>query len=283
MTNFQRNPHRTWLLAFLPIFLICACQEEIQLKDLVGEPPSRIVVYGFITDQPAAHEIRITRSRSYTDSYTAPEALTGAAASISDGSQTWPLIEKGNGSYATDSTVQGEVGKSYTLTIEIAGKTYTATDHMIEVTDFEPVAFSPTEGGFPATCWQYLKHRFGTEVPNMWRIEYLLPDSLKDHFPDFPKVELPYYTHPAIEANGLLLFEAIDNKCLPYGTIFRHRKFSLSPEHYTYLKAVFSETDWRGGLFTTAPADPPGNFDGEVLGFFGACAVREKVYPVPVL
>lgn len=267
-------------LLFLSLLTI-SCQEEIDLGDIVEDQTPRIVVYGFLTNQPGSHKVQITESRTYTDTYTDPEPVTGASVSISDGTETFVLQESDPGNYLTDSTVHGEVGKTYTIRIEINGTRYTAADRMIAVSDFEPVTFAPSAGSFNATCWQYLKHRFGTETPNMWRLEYLLPDSLKDRFPDFPAVELPYYTHPAIETSGLLIFESIDNKCLPPGTIFRHRKFSLSDAHYAYLKAVFSETDWRGGIFDAAPADPSGNFDGEVLGFFGACAVKELVYPVP--
>lgn len=262
-------------------FLGMACQEEIDLGDIVEDQLPRIVVYGFLTNQPDVHTIRITQSRTYTNEYADPEPISGASVSISDGTDSFVLQESAPGSYVTDSTVYGEVGRTYTIQIEINGTRYTATDRMISVSDFEPVAFSPSKGSFNATCWQYLKHRFGTETPNMWRLEYLLPDSLTDRFPDFPEVELPYYTHPSIETNGLLIFESIDNKCLPPGTIFRHRKFSLSDAHYAYLKAIFSETDWRGGIFDATPADPAGNFDGEILGFFGACAVKELVYPVP--
>ncbi|MEM9340065.1 MAG: hypothetical protein AAGA66_15115 [Bacteroidota bacterium] len=64
------------------------------------------------------------------------------------------------------------------------------------------------------------------------------------------------------------------------GVSIRQFKASLSDQHYSFMRAVFAETQFRGGLFYVIPGNVPTNVDNGGLGFFGASAVISRTFTV---
>ncbi len=261
-----------------------SCQEIVDLGP--SELPPRLVVDGQITNEWRRHELHLTVSGDY-DQNGDYKPATDAVVYLSDGQQTIYYAETEPGRYLTDS-LQGVPGRSYTLTIQWQGTTYTATDSMGAVPEaFEPVSFT-SELGFRQ--FEYRRHQFGFAHPNQWQLIVHRADTSTA-----PPVEEPYYgqqvgqvilppgdtrftffTHTNIEVSGLMNFEDAHFYGFRPGRWVTQKRFSLSVAYYDYLRGVFLETEWRESLFAGTPANPRGNVSQGALGFFSASAVRTE-------
>jgi hypothetical protein len=106
----------TFLLA--SIFGFFACTERIDID--VNNAPPQLVIYGSITTDTAQHAITVRRSSNYF-SNSAPEGISGATVSISDGDTVFVLTENPSekGVYLTAPDVFGVEGKTYTLKVAV--------------------------------------------------------------------------------------------------------------------------------------------------------------------
>ena len=56
----------------------------------------------------------------------------------------------------------------------------------------------------------------------------------------------------------------------PLGTKIVERKYSLNPGYTEFTRTDFPETNWKGGLFDSAPANIPTNLSKGAVGYFAA-------------
>ena len=281
------------IIYFLPLLFmvaLCGCEEEINYEPSSQNLPSRLVVDAWLTDMPETQFVHLQQSRSVADADQAPEPITGAEVSISDGSSEVLLSEPQPGTYATPDGWQAEAGNTYSLHIFWNGSTWTASTYMEPATDFDVVELIPANElannpGIDFETWwgiRFLTNQFGYEHPSKWDLYRILPDSIIATHPDSIQDDLRnpepvvYYTHPSLQTDGLLNFEAVDNKIFPGGTIVRQIRYGLSDEHYAYLAAVLAESDWSGGLFDPTPGNVPTNITNNGLGWFGASGTLVK-------
>ncbi|MCB0582440.1 MAG: DUF4249 domain-containing protein [Phaeodactylibacter sp.] len=269
------------LLSLILLSLLSSCQEEVGLE--TPTLPSRLVVDGHISSEFKRHEVRLSLSGDYRRGE-AYESVSGAAVTISDGESVFILEEKGGGLYQTDS-LAGMPGRVYTLRIEWDAERFEASDTMSAIpSSFPPVSFA-NEGNF--RTMEYRRHQFGFPEANRWQVIVGPPDTLLQ--PVYTStlgqqvgVEVDttgaytfnYFTHPTIEVNGLMNFEEAHFYGFRLGRTVTQKRYSLSESYYQYLRALFSETDWRGTLFDSTPGPVTGNVSNGGLGFFSAQAVR---------
>ena len=105
---------------FFTILLLSNCVNPIELP--IRDIQPELVVEGFITNEPGPHVIRLTRSSDYTTPYDFAGVLEreeGATVGLRDSEGIYTeLKDIGRGYYATSPEFSGEVGKSYTLSIQ---------------------------------------------------------------------------------------------------------------------------------------------------------------------
>jgi hypothetical protein len=278
---------RNSLFIFLT-FLFFSCQEEVELTEYSAQPV--LVVDGEITNEYRPQQIRLSQSADYRAEKPFP-AATGAFVSLSDGMQTLDLVEVEPGLYQTDS-LAGQPGKIYTLQINWEGQNYTASDTMPALPGvFDPVSFN-AEG--KDGTFEYRRHQFGFPEANKWELIVAVKDTTD--FPDYDidrlgqqvgiEVKPPadyyftYFTHPNIEVNGLMNFEEGHFYGYVNPRIVTQKRYALSASHYQFLRALFMETEWRGTLFDSTPANVKGNVSNGALGFFSACSVRSIQFEI---
>lgn len=257
---------------------LSACTERVEL-DLGDLAEPKIVVEGWITDQPGKHRVRITRTRSYFDNVPAP-AVSGAVVIINDGTQTVLLAEapQGSGNYYTPDGTAGVVGRTCTLSIEAEGRTYTASDPMRPVPPLDSLSVTYFEPG-PLDQPPLYEVRIWThELPGLgdhyrWRnsINGVLDDSLKRAF----FVDDLLYDGAYVENVNIGRIRAWP------GDTVRTEQMSISLEAFDVITAILTETDYRGGLFDPPPTNVPSNISNGALGFFGASSVKDRTVIVP--
>ena len=280
-------------LLLLMLLALSACEEEIDYESTTVDIPQRLVVDCWLTDLPETQYVRLQKSRNVSDADQEPEMITGAEVSIAYNTTELLLNEETPGSYATPTGWQAEAGTTYHLHIFWEGSTWTASAYMQPAADFEVLTLVPanelaSNPGMDLESWwgiRFLTNQFGYDNPSRWDLYRILPDSIISTHPDSVQDQLRnpepvvYYTHPSLQTDGLLNFETVDNKIFPGGTIVRQIRYGLSEEHYAYLSAVLSESDWSGGLFDPTPGNVPSNITNNGLGWFGASGtlVKEQV------
>ena len=99
-------------ITLLVISICSTCIEPYNPK-VSGSNVRQLVVDGMITDQAGVHQVKLSYTRSIHD--TTPIKVTGATVTIEDDAgNTFPLTETGtSGTYASDPSLQGVVGRSY--------------------------------------------------------------------------------------------------------------------------------------------------------------------------
>lgn len=107
-----------WVLSGI-IFLL-ACEVPISVDYEVPEP--QIVVDGLITNEPGPYEVKLTYSGAYTDGTEGNNPPVSGALLIirDDAGREEVLLEGRPGIYKTDEGFIGEIGRTYTLSINTA-------------------------------------------------------------------------------------------------------------------------------------------------------------------
>jgi hypothetical protein len=252
---------------------LSSCLEEVSIEEFTGEPSGRLVIEGLITNERKAHYVKLTRTTNAIPKEPAPP-VAGASVSVSDGTNVFYLFEDSiPGVYLTDTTVQGEVGKIYTLSVYAEGKRYQAEDRMEATNDFNQsdglqVSRKPQgSGGFISQLFTVL---YGADKPSMVSIEIVNPR------PEDETKRIWYYSFPGSDADNLFPTPTESLNFVP-GTIFRQTKYALSDGHYLFLRAMLLETLYKGGIFGSVRANVPTNITNGALGFFGACSVKKRM------
>ncbi|OJW72917.1 MAG: hypothetical protein BGO59_09240 [Spirosoma sp. 48-14] len=273
------------LLVYLPMMMeLMSCVEELAWQER-GPATNRLVVEGSITTERKAHTVNLSRTTPAIPTEAAT-GVSGAIVSIVHGTTRFPLYEVDTipGLYRTDSTVVGEVGQTYTLQIELGPASYSATTTIEPVLDFESPALlfaspnrlgNPIRGNLTVFELEFPKVRYGAATP------------VRDIFSAQEPIGLQwmsafYYQFPGIDPEGFLLNFSGANQTLllQAGTVITQTRYSLTDSHYRFIRDVYAETQFRGGVFDRMPANVKGNISNGALGFFSGSQVAQRSFVV---
>lgn len=268
-------------LLLMGVLALTSCTERIE-TELAEYTTPKLVVEGWITDQPQPQRVRLTMSAGYMSGQAAP-TVSDAQVTISDGQQTFPLTEQplGSGNYYTAADVAGSPGNLYTLTVVSGGKTYTSSDLMRPVAPIEDLAFEYDDD---------IEYEDG-ELPRykvlVWTQDLAGPGdhyrwtSFVNDVPEIDSLKNIWFVED-------LLFEGADVNGVQVGTVratpgdnVRVQQWSISAGAFDVMKGIMEQTEWRGGLFDPPPANVPSNISNGALGFFGAASVKERTGVIP--
>ncbi len=270
-----------------------SCIEALEWDDEI-QPTGTIIVEGLITDESGPHTVRLSRTQPVIVDGPG-QGVSGAIVTIADGSTEYDLREAAPGIYETDAEFSGQVGKTYTLRIEIDNEVYTATSKMPAVDPLSAIEFRPWAGdpsnpeGIQYFEFTY-RSNFGVPTPYNYSIHLEMPENVREFYP--PQWEMPswverrlasgdhvlidssYYLHASIEPPALFAYGESTYAGFTYGSIITEKFLSITPKHYDFIRAVLSETDWKGlGPFGYIPADVPTNLSNGAKGWFATSAV----------
>jgi hypothetical protein len=288
-------------LILLAIIFFSSCDPIKEYQDISeinlsnSEHDFKIAIEGSISSLPKLHFVKLEKPVQGLE-LTKQEPISDAIVSISDGENEYELVETVNhplftendiyyiqGLYATlDSTLQGEVGKRYTLKVIWNDEVYYASDSLVAVDtfDFEKIKLPTYNNSLVSSYdWMYeiQRHDFGYDLPNGWTWSLNFPNKVNS------QLRIKNYTHSIIEPQGLhsdviyaetLNIPKTEDSGLPDS--LKVYKFSFSNIYYDYLIALLKESDWKIGYFTTIPGNPPSNVSSGGTGFFFATDVFEK-------
>ncbi|MCH7535061.1 MAG: DUF4249 domain-containing protein [Bacteroidetes bacterium] len=266
------------ILIFL-IALLYGCKKEI-VFDLNEGDNEKLAVEGYITTETKAHQIILTRSTDYYFNE-APVAVSGATVTISDGANSFPLVEQpGNtGIYETVGSFAGVEGITYTLSINDGSKDYSATSIMPFAVPIDSVDAIPDTSNNP-----FLHHNKNKDYYSV-RMAFADPPGIGN-----------YYLW-ILYKNGVLITDTlnevlfgedrlVDGSYFPLDEYFNYPAevgdtmtlvmLSIPEEVFEFFIGVSLETEWKGGIFDAPPANVNTNITGGGMGLFYAAAISSR-------
>jgi hypothetical protein len=187
---------------------------------------------------------------------------------ISDGRHNVNFVEDGSeaGKYFSVVPFRASAGVIYRLTITLGEKTDTAYAEMTGITPLENIDIAPKD-----SFYRLIYHE--SQDASMMEVYYDWSE-MPDYCTKYGAREASevFYSLDNIDAEKIF---APDRQIIsfPEKTRIIRRKYSLSPAHQEFVRALLLETEWRGGLFDAEQGNVPTNFNHGVCGWFGACMV----------
>ena len=267
--------------------LATACDKEVDLS--LPSPPERLIIEGRVEKiiGEANHRQRVTLStlNDFFDQSKTPR-VTDALVHVRDGNDNvfnYTHDPEAPGNYFNEA-LKGEVGETYTLTVEWRGETYEATETLQAVSVLDSVYQKFEEentfedGGIKLAI--DFTDPAGRENYYFWELFFEGQNQLvadpgnsgnviaKDEFWDGQQIE------------GYIPNE---EKVFNQGDEVMVRHIGISGETYDYLFLLFEQTGQTGQLIDVPPALIKGNIrnltnpDNIAMGYFGASEVDEAV------
>lgn len=293
--------------------LLIACIESFDPESIGYE--NVLVVEGYISDQPEAHRIRLSKTRPLNDNSYTPE--TGAQVSIvSDEGETFSFTEVAAGEYESEEKA-GVIGERYVLEIVTAdGKHYQSVPmRMKETPPIDSVYFERdqrlTDDGTLLDGIKILldahdptgnTEHFRYEWAETYEIgvPYPAPYDYDPTNPIFPIKPREFYPecYRTIEGTNILIqstaqfadarvsnleinyVSTVDYKLRSVYSILV-RQFALDEAGYQYWSELQKNSESLGTLFDPLPYELRGNVsnvddpDEAVLGYFDASSSAE--------
>jgi uncharacterized protein DUF4249 len=255
---------------FLSISLVfCACQKVINVKLTPGA--SEYVIEGIITDQPGYCTVSISQTKNFSSDNTFP-GVSGANVTVENSGVVTMLTETGTGSgvYST-STINGQPGKTYNLTVGIGGSIFKASSTMPGPVgpDSIYVSKSLTSNDHYAT----VVYQDPAGIKNYYRwVQYVNGNKEKTIF-----IMDDEFNDGLLVTNQLNFYNDNDDSRRNIGfggDTVKISMFCIDSAVYKYWSSL--QQSGTGSGNSASPANPVSNIQGGCLGYFSAQTIRTK-------
>lgn len=259
------------------VLVISACEKTVELDLKQIEP--KIVIEGQVTDKPGFQYVKVSRSNGFYATGKTPR-VTNALVSVSDsdGNEIDFIHNPNNhpdlnGYYFPAPTFAGEIGKTYTLHVEVDGEQYEAEDHLYPVLTVDSITYEIDEDEFddPEDEGKYYVIKMYAKEPQQ-TVDYYL---FRFYRNDSLILENP---NDLYFADDETLGEKIEGA---KGPLFYAEKdtaqmeiYSLSRRGYVFYSDLATLLNSDGGMFSPPPANTRSNLSNGALGFFQVSAVN---------
>jgi hypothetical protein len=257
------------------IFLLASCEEQTDWE-LKTTDMASVVVDGIITNELKTQTLTLTKP--VTGLNEEPQPVAGATVLVSSDEDVYSFHESQSkpGTYISDEPFNGLSGKIYSLLITTGSAVYSAKAELAAPANSVYFLLYQQNGGDNKYRISWVADAYSPVDPAMYEIllDWSLVQGYENSNPDSCKAKLFYYTLPTIDVSEVFA-PALEKTLFPLGTLITERRYSLTTEHASFIRALLLETTWQGGFFNTASANIPTNISDGGKGFFGACGVVE--------
>lgn len=243
------------IIAVLIALFGSSCQKVIDLK--LKNADAQLVIEGNLTSRFGHQTVRISRSVPFGERDIFPQ-VSGAKVSISDqAGNTFQFKEDSAGTYSYPA-LRGSAGKTYTLSVQLDGKTYTAHSTMPEQVKLDSIgsnidSFDDKNRSITVYYFDPLN------VVNRYRfILYVNAIQVKTVFANDDNFTDGHYVHEE-------LFQ--DNMNIRPGDNVTVEMQCLDEDMFKYWFSLRQQQSNNPGG-GTAPSNPPTNISGGALGYF---------------
>ncbi|WP_440879566.1 hypothetical protein [Tenacibaculum sp. C7A-26P2] len=266
---------KTIIFLFILIGTFSSCLDEGELTgDLIKNYHTDVkyTIEGQITNTPSKHHVIIT-SIGIKNDLVKNVGISDATVKITDNTNTWNFTElPQKGIYESDRYFAGKENVSYTLSITIKGKTYTATQTMPVADEINSAEFNALKRTGKET-----KHIFGMDRSAIWenvnttskeQVSILLTSTRGNHDIKNTHKRISFANPVPIENPGHFL----NPNSGVYKTI---RRYTLTSNYEKYMWSILSELG-ISGFGEYEPSSLASNFNNkEISGYFSAVSCKE--------
>lgn len=262
---------QTRLLVLLSLFITLISCEKV-INPAIKESDKRVVIQGFITDEPGLlnHMVTLSRSVAFSANNT-PDWISGAQVIVTDltSGNTDTAVEVSPGNYLTQST-PGIPGHTYQLRAQLGQEIFTASSTMPQPVAFDSL-YADTFNAFGNAVKQFVPVFTDPQgIENAYAFQVQINDTLlntieawNDLYSDGKK-----NSRPLVLRNEDIEYKGNDTVTI---TMYCGQK-SLYDFFYTLENA--------SGNGQT-PANPVSGISGNGLGYFEAVTKRKRTIIVP--
>lgn len=306
--------YKSVLLLFLLVFTACVDPFTVDIKD----SKQLLTVDGTITTEPGIHTVRLSRSDKYGsvfDGLVVPVLRANVSIRDNEGNTVF-LTESTRGVYETPDDYAAEIGKSYSIQIELtSGERYTSIpEYVYQVPNLDSISYKEisvptanpdlnvvgiqlsTSFSDPAnqTNFYYWRNRSATYV--LFTNPELVVDEDRNPTPKDCCSRCFYTEQPGrksislasdINFNGLsttlpVTFLADDGRRFRDYYRLDMQQLSISAKAYDFLRLLKQQIEISGSVFDPPPANLRSNIinidnpDEVVLGYFLAADQSTK-------
>lgn len=259
----QANLRLFYLL--LATVFVTGCQKVINLD--LKTANSKLVINGYVTDQPGVDTVTLTLSGSYFTPGSYPK-VNGAFITISDNTGFIDTLQQvDTGKYATTHLL-GVSGNTYTLRVHYNGKEYSAVSTMQKAVEIDSLYLQPTTSLDTA----YRVRLFFTDpvgIGNFYKGQLYINGHLLD---DAGNISLGQDKY----VDGTIMNMRLRGYDAQIGDTVKASLLSIDGNTFNYFTVVRSLTGNGNPVSTAVPQNPPTNIIGDAVGYFAAYPVRSK-------
>jgi Domain of unknown function (DUF4249) len=257
-------------LIICSVFVFYSCQKVVNLN--LNTAPPQIVIQGEVTDASGPYTVSINQSVGFYADNSFP-AISGAVVTISDDQGvTDSLTETSPGLYVTH-ILQGAPGHSYTLSVVVQQKNYTAVSTMPLPVTLDSVTFQTTSG--------FGQHRISAIV------NFQDPPGIKNYYQFIEYINAQQFTKDIFVfddrlSDGKYINATLrmDSSYLNSGDQLEVKMNCIDVNVYNYFYQLAQSSG--AGIFNTtaSPANPASNFSNGAYGYFSAHTTQSKIVTV---
>lgn len=256
---------RSGVALCLLAFALTSCEDVIDID--LDEADSQYVIQGAVTNQTGPYTVTIQQSVPFDEANNYPQ-ISGATVTLNDGTLTDTLTEVRAGVYQTVHLLQGEPGRTYTLTVRVGEQVFSAQSTMPAAVALDDLTTTTASFGGSETIqmvpnftdpvglgnyYRFVQWNNGVRLANI----FVLDDRNNDGI---------VVTRPLFAPGSDVETALGDTVTVEMQTIDRNT--------YKYLYALDASSS--NGPNASTPANPDNNFGGACLGYFSAHTVQRK-------
>lgn len=261
MTN--RNILQIVILFFSAIFFV-GCQKVINIDLKDSEPV--IVIEGEVNEGDSVHRVTISKSVKFSNLNSFPAVQNAIVTLYDDNGNSELLTEYSNGEYlSTQFKVKGVEGRTYTLVVEVDGKTYKASSKIPSKVNLDDILLIDNNfaGGGAKTPVPIRKDPAG--IQNNYLFDLYIMRS---------KDNLGWVRDSGVLVLDDVYSDGVITQQPIFGTI---RSFKPGDSIRMTMKCIdrniykyFYSLSLNGPNGSATPANPISNISGGCLGYFSA-------------
>ena len=264
----MRSKNIFFSLIFLLSLAVMGCEEIIEVP--LDESNAWVTIEGWVTDEPGPYQIQITKTIPIYSTNELFPAQTAVVTITDDLGNVDNLVMSSPGIYETTS-MQGSLGRTYTLNVDYEGENYTATETLPRVNPIDTLVtiFQDETIGFLEKGYYIIfVAQEAPGRPDYYRFYFTVNDSLYDGISDL------FFTDDAFTDGQLALLQ------FPYqlelGDTVEVKVQSIPSSAYNYYTTLQDLLFGGGSPFGAPPDNVKGNLNNGALGYFGAGGVAKK-------
>jgi Domain of unknown function (DUF4249) len=244
--------------------LLAGCEQKVDIK--LNETEARVVIEGWVTDDPGPYDFKITKTGAYLGNG-AEQKVTGAFAILRDDlGHADTLVERGPGWYqSTD--MQGQMMHNYFLEVTVEGKQYKASNYLPRINPILGAGYEYNDTIiFGKGYYVGMLALEPAGIGDFYQFRFTRNDTAFNSAADIFVTDDRY-------VDGQVSPFLYPYPCRLGDTVVVEVR-SLSQSTYDFYITLAQQGAGVGGPFASVPDNIASNFDNGAFGWFGTVASR---------